>query len=132
MSFNDTTSDMIASLKNGQAAKLSEITVKYSGLNKNVLQVLLNESYIKSFEEFEERKGVKKIKVALSYYKGEPVIKYIKRISKPGLRRFSEIGKLPKTFNGLGMKILSTSKGVLPDYQARKDNVGGELICEVF
>ncbi|HCR86311.1 MAG TPA: 30S ribosomal protein S8 [Alphaproteobacteria bacterium] len=132
MSLNDLTSDMVASIRNGQQAKISEIAVKYSTLNENVLKVLQAENFIKSFETVEVRKGVKSIKVNLAYYKGEPVIKYIKRVSKPGLRQYSEIATLPKSFNGLGIKILSTSKGVLSDHDAKKANVGGEVICEVF
>lgn len=132
MSLNDLTSDMIATIRNGQQAKLAEVTVKSNGLNKNVLQVLQGENFIKSFEEVELSKGVKAIKINLAYYKGEAVIKYIKRVSKPGLREYSKIGNLPKSYNGLGIKILSTSKGVLSDHEARKANVGGEVICEVF
>lgn len=130
--MNDVTSDMIATIKNGQNAKLAEVTVKYSGLNKGVLEVLKDESFIKSYEAFQVSKGIDRIKIQLAYHEGQPVIKHIKRLSKPGLRKYSKITDLPKTFNGLGMTILSTPNGVLPDYQARKDNVGGELICEVF
>ena len=132
MSMSDVTSDMIATIKNGQNAKLSEVVVRYSGLNKGVLEVLKQENFIKSYEAFDPAKGVKRIKISLAYHEGLPVIKHIKRLSKPGLRRYNQISSLPKTFNGLGMTILSTSKGVLADHQARKANVGGELICEVF
>ncbi len=132
MSFNDSTSDMIATLNNGQRAKLAAVTVVSSGLNKNVLNVLQNEGFINSFEEVEEIKGIKRLNVALKYHQGQPVIKQIKRTSKPGLRNYSQIKDLGKSFSGLGVKIISTSKGVLPDFEARRLNVGGEVICEVF
>ncbi len=132
MSFNDATSDMIATLNNGQRAKLAGVSVVSNGLNKNVLNVLKDEGFIEDFQEVEVRKGVKKVDVKLKYTQGQPVIKHIKRVSKPGLRNYSAIKDLGKSFSGLGVKILSTSKGVLPDYEARRQNIGGEVICEVF
>lgn len=132
MSFNDATSDMIATLNNGQRAKLAGVSVVSNGLNKNVLNVLKDEGFIEDFQEVEVRKGVKKVDVKLKYTQGQPVIKHIKRVSKPGLRNYSAIKDLGKSFSGLGIKILSTSKGVLPDYEARRQNIGGEVICEVF
>jgi small subunit ribosomal protein S8 len=132
MSFNDATSDMIATIKNGQQARIAEVSVVSNHLNKSVLKVLQDEGYILNFEEVEVRKGIKRLNIALKYFEGQPVIRQIKRVSKPGRRTYSQIEGLKKNFNGLGIKILSTSKGVLPDYQARIDNVGGEIICEVF
>ena len=132
MSFNDATSDMLASIKNGCNAKLVEVSAHKSKLNKNILAVLQSEGYIEGFEEYEVRKGIERLKIALRYFNGEPVIKYLKRVSKPGLRNYSQISSLEKSYNGLGIKILSTSKGVLPDYEARRQNVGGEIVCEVF
>ncbi|MDX1949500.1 MAG: 30S ribosomal protein S8 [Rickettsiales bacterium] len=132
MAINDLTSDMIATLNNGQRAKLAGVTVRSNKLNKNVLSVLQNEGFIDSFEEVEERKNVKFINVKLKYYQGQPVIKKIKRVSTPGLRAYSAIKSLGKSFSGLGVKVLSTSKGVMSDYEARKLNIGGEIVCEVF
>lgn len=132
MSFNDATSDMIATIKNGQRAKIAVVNAVSNKLNKNILNVLVDEGYIASFEEVEVRKGIKKLNIALKYHENQPVIKHLKKISKPGLRNYSAIDDLGKSFNGLGLKILSTSKGVLADYEARKQNVGGEVICEVF
>lgn len=132
MSFNDATSDMIATIKNGQQARIAEVSAVSNHLNRSVLQVLQNEGYILNFEEVEIRKGIRRLNIALKYFEGQPVIRQIKRVSKPGRRTYSQIEGLKKNFNGLGIKILSTSKGVLPDYQARIDNVGGEIICEVF
>ncbi len=132
MSFNCATSDMIATIRNGQQAHIAEVMVVSNYLNKSILQVLQNEGFINSFEEVEIRKGIKRININLKYFNGQPVIKKIKRVSKPGRRIYSQIETLRKSFNGLGLTVISTSKGVLPDYEARKLNVGGELICEVF
>lgn len=132
MSFNDATSDMIATIKNGQLARIAEVAVTSNKLNRSVLTVLQSEGYIGGFEEVVVRSGIKKLAVKLRYYQGQPVIRQIKRVSKPGRRIYSQIDKLKKNYNGLGLTVVSTSKGVLPDYEARKLNVGGEVICEVF
>jgi small subunit ribosomal protein S8 len=123
---------MIATLKNGQQGRIAEVMVVSNNLNRSVLQVLQNEGFISGYEEVEIRKGIRKLNVALKYHGGQPVIQQIKRISKPGRRVYSHISGLKQNFNGLGVKIISTSRGVLPDYEARKLNVGGEIICEVF
>ena len=132
MSFNCATSDMIATIRNGQQARIAEVMAVSNHLNKSVLKVLQDEGFINSFEEVEIRKGIRKVNIVLKYFNGQPVIKTIKRTSKPGRRTYSQIKGLKKNFNGLGLTIISTSKGVLPDYEARKQNVGGEVICEVF
>lgn len=132
MAFNDSLSDMLARIKNAhQANKVSTICLK-SKLNMNVLTVLKDEGYIRDFQNLEERKGVHSIKIDLKYYNGSPVIKKINRISKPGIRKYSKISDLSKPFGGLGISILSTSKGVMSNNQAKKNNVGGEVLCEVF
>ena len=132
MAFNDSLSDMLARIKNAhQANKVSTLCLK-SKLNINVLSVLKDEGYIRDFKDFEERKGVNSIQIDLKYYNGTPVIKKIKRISKPGIRKYSKINDLAKPFGGLGISILSTPKGVMSDHQAKKNNVGGEILCEVF
>ena len=114
-----------------QAKKVSTLCLK-SKLNLNVLNVLKDEGYIRDFQNIEERKGVSSIKIDLKYYNGSPVIKKIKRISKPGIRKYSKINELIKPYGGLGISILSTPKGVMSDQQAKKNNVGGEILCEVF
>ena len=132
MAFNDSLSDMIARIKNAhQANKVSTLCLQ-SKLNMNVLNVLKNEGYIRDFKKIEERKGVDSIQIDLKYYNGSPVIKKIKRISKPGIRKYSKINELNKPYGGLGISILSTPKGVMSDHQAKKNNVGGEVLCEVF
>ena len=132
MAFNDSLSDMLARIKNAhQANKVSTLCLQ-SKLNMNVLNVLKSEGYIRDFKKIEERKGVDSIKIDLKYYNGSPVIKKIKRISKPGIRKYSKINELTKPYGGLGISILSTPKGVMSDHQAKKNNVGGEVLCEVF
>ena len=132
MAFNDALSDMLARIKNAHRAKKTNTSCLKSKLNVNVLSVLKEEGYIRDFKDFEERKGISFIKIDLKYYNGDPVIKKIKRISKPGIRVYSKISDLEKPYGGLGISILSTPKGVMSDHQARKNNVGGEILCEVF
>ena len=132
MSMNDLLSDMIARLRNGQQARLSVITCPASKLLANVLQVLQNEGYIRAFNAKEVRKGVQELEIELKYHEGEPVIRKISRVSKPGRRVYAEIGTLPKVSNGLGISVLSTSKGVMSDNDARQAGVGGEVLCTVF
>lgn len=132
MSMNDVLSDTITRIRNGQRAKLAKVRTHSSRLVKNVLQVLKDEGYIADFAEEEISKGRTEIVVELKYFEGEPVIKKIVRRSSPGRRNYSGISKLAKPYNGLGITILSTSKGVMSDFQARQANVGGEVLCSVF
>ncbi len=132
MSFNDSLSDMLARIKNAHLAKKSYTSCFKSKLNLNVLSVLKDEGYIRDFKNVEVSKGINSIQIDLKYYNGTPVIKKIKRISKPGIRVYSKINDLPKPYGGLGISILSTPKGVMSDQKARKNNVGGEILCEVF
>ena len=132
MAFNDALSDMLARIKNAHKARKSYTSCYKSKLNENVLTVLKHEGYIRDFKNVEIRKGINNIQIDLKYYNGVPVIKNIKRVSKPGIRVYSKIADLPKIYGGLGISILSTPKGVMSDNQARKDNVGGEVLCEVF
>ena len=132
MSFNDALSDMLARIKNAHKARKSFTSCYKSKLNLNVLSVLKDEGYIRDFNDFELRKGISNIKIDLKYHNGTPVIKRIKRISKPGIRVYSKINELQKSYGGLGISILSTPKGVMSDQKARDNNVGGEILCEVF
>ena len=132
MAFNDALSDMLARIKNAHQARKSYTSCYKSKLNSNVLSVLKDEGYIRDFKDIEIRKGINNIQIDLKYYNGTPVIKNIKRVSKPGIRVYSKISELPKIYGGLGISILSTPKGVMSDNQARKNNVGGEILCEVF
>tara|TARA_E500000331_G_C17034653_1_gene616716 strand:+ start:167 stop:565 length:399 start_codon:yes stop_codon:yes gene_type:complete len=132
MAFNDALSDMLARIKNAHNAKKTFTSCFKSKLNENVLSVLKDEGYIRDFKSVEERKGINSLKIDLKYYNGTPVIKKIKRVSRPGIRVYSKISDLEKPYGGLGITILSTPKGVMSDQQARKNNVGGEILCEVF
>ena len=132
MSFNDSLSDMLARIKNAQKANKSFTHCYYSRLNNNVLKVLKDEGYIRDFQSEKITDSINQIKIELKYYEGLPVIKKIKRISKPGIRVYSKIKELPKPYGGLGISIISTPKGVMSDKNARDSNVGGEILCEVF
>ena len=132
MAFNDSLSDMLARIKNAHKANKAFTSCYKSKLNMNVLSVLKDEGYIRDFQDVELRKGINNIKIDLNYYNGTPVIKRIKRISKPGIRVYSKINDLQKSYGGLGISILSTPKGVMSDQKARDNNVGGEILCEVF
>ena len=132
MAFNDSLSDMLARIKNAHRARKSITSCYKSNLNMNVLSVLKDEGYIRDYRDLEVRKGVNSIQIDLKYFNGNPVIKNIKRVSKPGIRVYSKIADLQKTYGGLGISILSTPMGVMSDNKARQKNVGGEVLCEVF
>ena len=132
MSFNDSLSDMLARIKNAHKANKTSTSCFKSKLNINVLTVLKDEGYIRDFNDIQIREGINNIKIELKYHNGNPVIKRIKRVSKPGIRVYSKIDELQKAYGGLGISILSTPKGVMSDQQAKKNNVGGEILCEVF
>ena len=132
MAFNDSLSDMLARIKNARRARKSITSCYKSNLNMNVLSVLKDEGYIRDYRDVEVRKGINSIQIDLKYYNGTPVIKNIRRVSRPGIRVYSKISDLPKTYGGLGISILSTSMGVMSDNKARQKNVGGEILCEVF
>jgi|TARA_B100001079_G_scaffold168641_1_gene144716 small subunit ribosomal protein S8 len=132
MALNDLLSDMLARIKNAHNANKSFTSCFSSKLNSNVLSVLKEEGYIRDFQYVEVREGINNIKIDLKYYKGMPVIKKIRRISKPGIRVYSKIKELNKPYGGLGISIISTPKGVMSDKQAIVNNVGGEILCEVF
>ena len=132
MTLTDPIGDMFSRIRNGQMRSLNSILIPSSNFRKNILEILKNEGYIKDF--FIEKTINNKIvlKINLKYYEGNPVIKEIRRISKPGRRVYSRANSIPKVMNGLGLAIVSTSKGVMSDVEARKQNVGGEIICRVF
>jgi len=132
MSMNYRLADMLAQIRNGQQARLAKVHVQASKLLGNVLEVLKNEGYIRDYHKMEKGPGKSEFAIELKYHEGEQVIKEITCISKPGRRVYCEISKLPKYYNGLGIAILSTSRGVMSDFDARHANVGGEVLCSVF
>ncbi|MBD1172493.1 30S ribosomal protein S8, partial [Pelagibacterales bacterium SAG-MED05] len=111
---------------------LNSVDIPSSNFRKNILKILKNEGYIKDYYIEKSENNKVSLKINLKYYEGDPVIKEIKRISKPGRRVYSRATSIPKVMNGLGLAILSTPKGVMSDSEARKNNIGGEIICRVF
>ena len=132
MTMSDPLGDMLTRIRNGQRGGKSVIQAPASKLRSNVLEVLKREGYIRDFRTDDERKGVSELRIELKYTDGLPVIQEISRISKPGRRVYSKIKELPRYYNGLGITILSTPRGVMSDQEARAANVGGEILCRVF
>jgi len=132
MSYNDILADSLIRIKNAQMRSKPFVVLRSSNLVKNVLAVLKREGYIIGFEEFKETNHANVIKVDLKYMDDQPVISDVKRVSKSGRRVYSGIKKLGKSMNGLGIFLLSTPKGVISDAEARRDHVGGEVLCEIY
>ncbi len=132
MTMTDPLSDLLARIRNGQKAKKSTVTSPASKLRANVLEVLKREGFIRGYSEREVRPGVSEVEIELKYHEGQPVIREINRVSTPGRRVYSAIKDLPRVYDGLGISILSTPRGVLSDSEARDQNVGGEVLCQVF
>jgi len=132
MALSDPLGDMLTRIRNGQRARMSSVESPASKLRCNVLEVLKREGYIRGYAQEEVRPGVTNLKIELKYHEGEPVIKQIARVSKPGRRVYSKIADLQRVYNGLGIAILSTPRGVMSDNEARAANVGGEVLCRVF
>ena len=130
--MSDTLGDMLTRIRNGQTTNKKVVDAPASRFRKNVLEVLKREGFIRNFEEKEMRPGINFFEIELKYYNGKPVITEIKRVSKPGRRVYSSIKNLQKTYNGLGISILSTPRGVMSDNEAREANVGGEILCTVY
>ncbi|MBO6482926.1 MAG: 30S ribosomal protein S8 [Pelagibacteraceae bacterium] len=132
MTLVDPIGDMLTRIRNGQMRSLNKINIPFSNFRLKILEVLKKEGYIIDFNIDNGKKKIKFLSVDLKYYEGQPVIKEIKRVSKPGRRVYSRATSIPKVLNGLGLAILSTSKGVMSDTDAIKNNLGGEIICKVF
>ncbi len=132
MSLMDPIGDMFTRIRNGQMRSLNSVDVPASNFRQKILEILKTEGYIRNFFIEKKDNNKKNLKVDLKYYEGSPVIKEIKRISKPGRRVYSRAKSIPKIHNGLGLAILSTPKGVMTDAEARKNNIGGEIICRIF
>jgi len=132
MSMTDPLGDMLTRIRNGQRAHKDTISTPASHLRANVLEVLKREGYIRDYTRREVRPGIAEVDIQLKYHEGEPVIREINRVSTPGRRVYSKIKDLKRVYNGLGIAILSTPRGVLSDTEARDMNVGGEVLCQVF
>ncbi len=131
MSLTDPLGDMLTRIRNGQRAKMDSVMTPASKLRANVLEVLKREGYIRGYSA-EELNGHDGLRVELKYFEGQPAIKHVARVSKPGRRVYSGSSELPRIRNGLGIVIVSTPRGVLSDAEAREQNVGGEVLAEVF
>jgi len=134
MTMSDPLGDMLTRIRNGQQARKNVVSTPGSRMRSNVLEVLKREGYIRGFSKLDSEQTINasELSIELKYYEGEPVIREIKRVSKPGRRVYSKINDLPRVFNGLGISIISTPQGVMSDNEARAANVGGEVLCQVF
>jgi small subunit ribosomal protein S8 len=132
VALSDPIGDTLTRIRNGQQARKNAVTAPASKLRENVLNVLQREGYIRGYERYNLRPGVDELRIELKYNEGEPVISKITRVSTPGRRIYAKIKDLPRVYNGLGISILSTPRGVMSDHEARDANVGGEVLCQVF
>ena len=130
MSLSDPIADMLTRIRNAQAADKVFVNVPFSKLKKSIAKLLVEEGYIESISEIEVDR-LPMLKLSLKYYLGQPVIEKIERVSKPGLRIYKGSNDIPKVLNGLGVAVISTSKGIMTDRKARAMGVGGEVICIV-
>ncbi len=132
MAMTDPIGDMLTRIRNAQMRNKTTVVAPASKLRERVLQVLTDEGYIRGFSRTELGDGKSEINIELKYFDGTPVIRRIERVSKPGRRVYASVKNIPTVNNGLGVSILSTPKGVMADHQARDENVGGEVLCQVF
>ncbi len=132
MSFNDPLADMLTRIRNGQSARLARVSCPKSKLLANVLQVLKDEGFIRDYASVDMGNNRFALEIDLKYHDGEPVIREIKRISTPGRRHYAAAKAIPMVRNGLGVTVVSTSHGVMADHEARRQNIGGEVLCSVF
>ena len=131
MLMNDPLGDMLTRIRNAQMRKRPSVATPASTLRARVLDVLQSEGYIRGYSEV-ELNGKAEFQIELKYFDGQPVIREIQRVSKPGRRVYSSVRNIPRVADGLGVSILSTPKGVMSDHEARNQNVGGEVLCRVF
>ena len=132
MSMTDPIGDMLTRIRNAQMRNKTSVVAPASKLRERVLQVLADEGYIRGYTRTELSDGKAEISIELKYFDGAPVIRRLERVSKPGRRVYASVRNIPTVNNGLGVSILSTPKGVMADHQAREQNVGGEVLCQVF
>jgi small subunit ribosomal protein S8 len=132
MAISDPLGDMLTRIRNAQMRSRPRVTTPASKLRERVLEVMQEEGYIRGYSRTDYEDGKSEIEIELKYFDGKPVIRNLKRISKPGRRVYSSVDELPTVANGLGVAILSTPKGVMSDSQARRENVGGEVLCSIF
>ena len=129
---NDPLGDMLTRIRNAGMRRKGKVSTPGSKLRANVLDVLEQEGYIRGYSQTDLGNGRTEFDIELKYFDGQPVIKDIQRVSKPGRRVYSAVTQMPRVANGLGITIMSTPKGVMADHVAREQNVGGEVLCKVF
>jgi small subunit ribosomal protein S8 len=132
MAMNDPLGDMLTRIRNAQQRRRPKVSTPASTLRQRVLDVLADEGYIRGYARVEQKGVEPEFEIELKYNNGQPAIREISRISKPGRRVYSPVTGLPTIANGLGVSIVSTPKGVMADWKAREENVGGEVLCSVF
>jgi small subunit ribosomal protein S8 len=132
MAINDPLGDMLTRIRNAVGRKKTKVSTPASKLRARVLDVLKAEGYIRDYSQIDYGNGKSELEIELKYYEGTPVIREIVRVSKPGRRVYASVRSIPQVANGLGIAILSTPKGVMADHEAREQNVGGEILCQVF
>jgi len=132
MSMTDPLGDMLTRIRNAQMRRKAKVSSPGSRLRSRVLDVLKSEGYIRDYSVTEYENGRTDLDIELKYFDGQPVIKMIQRVSKPGRRVYVSVDAMPRVANGLGVTIVSTPKGVMADHEARESNVGGEVLCKVF
>jgi small subunit ribosomal protein S8 len=132
MAINDPIGDMLTRIRNAQMRKRPKVSTPASTLRARVLDVLKDEGYIRDYSRIELKGALPEFEIELKYNNGQPAIREIERVSKPGRRVYSPVKDLPTVANGLGVAIVSTPKGVMPDWKAREENVGGEVLCNIF
>lgn len=132
MTMSDPLGDLLTRIRNGQMSGKGSVRSPMSKLRVNVLEVLRREGYIRGYHTDDEPAGMQQVAVELKYHNGEPVIRELRRVSKPGRRVYAGVKELPQVYNGLGIAILSTPRGVMSDSEARTAHVGGEVLCTVF
>jgi small subunit ribosomal protein S8 len=132
MAMNDPLGDMLTRIRNAQQRRRGTVSTPGSRLRARVLDVLKSEGYIRDYATTEFGNGRTEFNIELKYYDGQPVIRSIERVSKPGRRVYASMDAMPRVADGLGVTILSTSHGVMADHEAREKNVGGEVLCKVF
>lgn len=130
MSMSDPIADMLTRIRNGQMAGHANVVMPSSKVKAAVAKVLNDEGYISSFS-INENNGKAELSIDLKYFEGKPVIEMVKRVSRPGLRVYKNKDELPKVIGGLGIAVISTSKGIMTDHQARSAGIGGEVVCYV-
>ncbi len=132
MAMNDPLGDMLTRIRNAQMRRRPKVSTPASKLRASVLDALTEEGFIRGYARVEQKGAVPEFEIELKYFNGQPAIKEITRVSKPGRRVYSPVKDIKSVANGLGVSILSTPKGVMSDVRAKEENVGGEIICNVF